>query len=762
MSNINTPRPRSGSDVPISPLQEVSPKRITHTSSLPISFSKAPSFSSRFSQLKEKLLPNNYSTGLPTSPKSSSLRNTARRLSGSQRRPESLPPVPGRRKEITYTDKTDEDEVIEDKQPLSPERSLQGPIDDLSIKTDGYVLPIIPEALVNGLSMIRLTHKKKGLRVFRINPVTYELSWDSKASSRCSIDNIEDIREGEEAKSYREAFKVASLYSSRWATIVYHYQTDNRSKRRLLHVLAQSMADYRLFIGTLKRVAIYRQNIGKVPGLPQDALLEDWTKYASPVPAIHDECVTIDGVQKILRTFYIYCSQSFLKEKFAEVDTKGSGHLTFAEFEKLVQMLKVRPDIQDLFEATSDICLPESKVSAISEDALFAFCKTVQRMEVNESTFESLFERFSLREGSASGVNVEGFTKLLMSESFMPLINPPIVDLTQPMTDYFISSSHNTYLVGRQLAGVSSIEPYIQVLQDGCRCIEIDIWDSDEGPIVNHGRTFTSSVSFLSVIDTINVYAFRDFPLPIILSLEVHCNIENQHKMVDIMKDVFKDKLVTEQLKVSQMPSPEELMNRVLVKVKAGSSQHGTQIGSTVSGIIPTFASVVLSGSDGGSSGSTPTASSATDSSLSELDEESEAEIDDAVIKKSQRDAVKCNISERLGALGVYLQGIKFRNFALPVSKTFNHCFSFSEEKINTLIKDETLHAQLIKHNRKFFLRVYPSGYRVTSSNYDPIPYWKRGAQMVSLNWQTYGELTTNTNVEALATKRDKIQHLLT
>ena len=34
-------------------------------------------------------------------------------------------------------------------------------------------------------------------------------------------------------------------------------------------------------------------------------------------------------------------------------------------------------------------------------------------------------------------------------------------------------------------------------------------------------------------------------------------------------------------------------------------------------------------------------------------------------------------------------------------------------------------------------MRVYPSGYRLTSKNFDPIPYWKKGIQFVALNWQT-------------------------
>ena len=39
------------------------------------------------------------------------------------------------------------------------------------------------------------------------------------------------------------------------------------------------------------------------------------------------------------------------------------------------------------------------------------------------------------------------------------------------------------------------------------------------------------------------------------------------------------------------------------------------------------------------------------------------------------------------------------------------------------------------------FVRTYPGGSRIDSSNYDPIPLWNHGIQMVALNVQTPGNL---------------------
>lgn len=68
-----------------------------------------------------------------------------------------------------------------------------------------------------------------------------------------------------------------------------------------------------------------------------------------------------------------------------------------------------------------------------------------------------------------------GFTSYMRSPAgdiFNPEHYEVTQDMSQPLCNYFIASSHNTYLMGDQLMSQSRVDMYAWVLQAGCRCVE--------------------------------------------------------------------------------------------------------------------------------------------------------------------------------------------------------------------------------------------------------------------------------------------------
>lgn len=97
----------------------------------------------------------------------------------------------------------------------------------------------------------------------------------------------------------------------------------------------------------------------------------------------------------------------------------------------------------------------------------------------------------------------------------------------------------------------------------------------------------------------------------------------------------------------------------------------------------------------------------------------------------------KIKMSEALEALLVYTVGVKCRGLNKKEHYAVQHVFSLSEKTANKVLKQDMM--DLIKHNKTHVVRIYPKGLRLNSSNYEPHRYWAAGAQLVAINWQTFG-----------------------
>ena len=109
------------------------------------------------------------------------------------------------------------------------------------------------------------------------------------------------------------------------------------------------------------------------------------------------------------------------------------------------------------------------------------------------------------------------------------------------------------------------------------------------------------------------------------------------------------------------------------------------------------------------------------------------------MVKASDKNAdqPKVKMSPLVVALLVYTVGVKCRGINKKEQYAPEHVFSLSENTANKILK-HGMH-DLIKHTRTHVVRIYPKGLRFGSTNYEPHRYWSAGAQLVAINWQTFG-----------------------
>ncbi|QRW26087.1 phosphatidylinositol-specific phospholipase C [Rhizoctonia solani] len=695
--------------------------------------------------------------------------------------------------------------------------------------------PIVPAILVQGTPMYKVspkTPKKVKQKFFRLDADQGIVTWESDKAGIIQIENIKEIRTGQEARYYREQFKIPADREDRWMTIVYTSELivvlvyfAPLSTRFLLR--PPPTYTMRLWSTTLDSLRELRQNI--MSGIVSPAGF--WEKhYWSGADISTDGKLEIEEVERLCRRLGIGCERSEVKEWFQNADKGGKGYLQFSDFRAFVKRLHARPEIKRLWNRMRGDRLFDLEVFA-------KFMKEEQMMEITDSELVRIFKKYATggvelptppselfvsesptvssppsgfkpktrsrsRSRSRSGsfsfaakfknaqpasptvcsypdkepgapilqslttphFTLDDFSAFLLSADNSAFEDKEH-DMTRPLSEYYISSSHNTYLLGHQLVGESTIEGYIRSLGAGCRSVEVDIWDGDHEPVITHGRTLTGSVPLRHVAQAIARYAFVASPYPVIISAEMHAGIEQQTMVAQILKEEFKDMLVTSRLdgstdpeELEYLPSPEQLKHKVLVKfknallseVEVEGEVEETDVGTTdtdsIKGDLSRARTIAKRVRSSFRSNRRPDPADfsppPTPSNTLTLDPMSAATPTSPPRKKqraysnrSELERPKLKMSRSLADLLVYTVGVKFRGLNKKEHYTVEQMFSLSEKTANKVLKENAM--GLIKHCRTNLVRVYPNGTRVSSTNYEPARYWAAGVQLVAMNWQT-------------------------
>uniref|UniRef100_A0A8C3AK30 1-phosphatidylinositol 4,5-bisphosphate phosphodiesterase n=1 Tax=Cyclopterus lumpus TaxID=8103 RepID=A0A8C3AK30_CYCLU len=477
-------------------------------------------------------------------------------------------------------------------------------------------------------------------------------------------------------------------------------------------------------------------------------------------------------VKNILKMFSDKKRVETALEQCGLVNNRSEGikpdDFTWDAFQKFFDSLCLRPEIQSIFEESGSKRKP-----FISLDQLIDFINHRQRdSRLNEVLYPPLkreqvrqiMEKYetNVSQLERDQISLQAFSRYLEGEenSIVPPERLDIIDdMNQPLSHYFINSSHNTYLTVGQLTGLSSVEIYRQVLLTGCRCVELDCWKGrpqDEEPYITHGFTMTTEIPFKEVIEAIAESAFKTSPYPLILSFENHVDsAKQQAKMAEYCRTIFGDALLIEPLEKyplvpgQALPSPQEMLGKILIKNKKKHQHHRPSSSGSIrrreleEQLSPTNGEFRKDLTDMWIIKSAVVAHNVYFKHRSGGDGESEDDEDDepaTELKKPNSDegtaSSEVNATEEMSTLVNYIEPVKFKSFEVANKRRkFFEMSSLVETKGMDTLKSSPI--EFVEYNKNQLSRIYPKGTRVDSSNYMPQLFWNVGCQMVALNFQT-------------------------
>eukprot|EP00257_Ricinus_communis_P026890 XP_025014304.1 phosphoinositide phospholipase C 2-like isoform X2 [Ricinus communis] len=377
------------------------------------------------------------------------------------------------------------------------------------------------------------------------------------------------------------------------------------------------------------------------------------------------------------------------------------------------RLLEPPQDVKDLFEQYSQngIMSPVDLLKFLVEKQGEEDAKAGDAQAIfNSLKHLNIFQR--------KGLDLEAFFRYLIGDLNVALSpTPKLHDMTAPLSHYFIYTSHNTYLTGNQLSSDSSDEPIKAALRQGVRVIELDLWPSskNDNVEVRHGGTLTAPVDLIKCLHIIKNNAFIASEYPVVITFEDHLTAHLQAKVANMVTETFGEMLFCPKSdQMDKFPSPETLKKKILISTKPPKEyleSHKSREKATRQ-----------------------------KSRKSPKKEQSEDEKDQLGEQDHLPDEDEENTaSEYRNVIAIHAGKPKgpSENW-LSIDPNRVRRLSLSEQELENAAR--TQGEEIIRFTQQNFLRVYPRGIRLDSSNYNPFVGWMHGAQMVAFNMQGYGK----------------------
>ncbi|XP_074790198.1 1-phosphatidylinositol 4,5-bisphosphate phosphodiesterase eta-2 isoform X5 [Natator depressus] len=636
----------------------------------------------------------------------------------------------------------------------------------------GQIVERCMSCMQAGTQMIKLRGSSKGLvRFYYLDEHKSCIRWRpsrKNEKAKISIDSMQEVCEGKQSEIFQR-YADGSFDPNCCFSIYYGDHMES------LDLVSSSGEEARTWITGLKYLMA---GISDEDSLSKRQRTRDqWLKQTfDEADKNGDGSLSINEVLQLMHKLNVNLPRQKVKQMFKEADTDDNqGTLGFDEFCAFYKMMSTRRDLYLLMLTYSN------HKDYLDADDLKRFLEIEQKMtNVTKEYCLQIINQFEpcLENKKQRALGIDGFTNYTRSPSgdiFNPEHYQVNQDMTQPLSHYFITSSHNTYLMGDQLMSQSRVDMYAWVLQSGCRCVEVDCWDGPDGePIVHHGYTLTSKILFKDVIETINKYAFIKNEYPVVLSIENHCSVLQQKKMAQYLIEILGDKLDLSSVRnedSTKLPSPESLKGKILVKGKklpatiSDDAEEGEVSDEDSADEIDDDCKLMNgdnkpeddmeSGEDSSTNkrysrslmgsfskhkkkGSKLKKASSLEEGEDDLDYQGNLARGTVHYSRMSRQKKTMKLSRALSDLVKYTKSVGIHDVETEISSSWQ-VSSFSETKAHQILQQKP--AQYLRFNQHQLSRIYPSSYRVDSSNYNPQPFWNAGCQMVALNYQSEGRM---------------------
>ncbi|SCV60855.1 related to 1-phosphatidylinositol-4,5-bisphosphate phosphodiesterase [Fusarium fujikuroi] len=273
--------------------------------------------------------------------------------------------------------------------------------------------------------------------------------------------------------------------------------------------------------------------------------------------------------------------------------------------------------------------------------------------------------------------DLDSFLEVMVGFYLSPLKGLPPKDLSKPISNYFINSTHRTMLR-------TSSEPRIahdaihQTVAPRTTLFESAHLSSSAEPIVKDGSL--APCGFREACRVIRKSAFVNTDLPVIINLTVYVDRDHQDTLVQIMKEEWRGILIDEPLEGCnprfRLPRLEELRGRILVSLTR---------------YVPAY-------------------------------------VDVKVFNRS----VPMTITGSLDELDVYMWRLPFHVFNDRHSKLPAYVISLQQAEVDKLISASP--TDLFRQNQQYICYVNPNSATQESSNLDPLRLWRHGVQMAAIS----------------------------